>query len=735
MKHSYKATIRNLALLAAAAMAGSTADAAETVADISANVKGTRVDLTWNNPYAGETLLDCGFEEAEFPGSGWSAKVTNNYSYMCSWFRFPSEDFIKTNNYRDYIHSGETSAMVYLDINAMKGDHDPKQDEWLITPSIEGASYLQLYYYMDAMILEYGAQEEFPDHYYVKASYDDGETWSVLWDARYDASPETGWHSLLLPLKADKPVKVAFQGVSDSGEYIHFLWALDDIKVSAGRAGEPLVNGYTVKLDGEILAEHLNTLEYTDLSPKDAGNHTYEIFAETAGGLVAAGSADVSIAKIDLLPPTDVTIDAAYDEMGESYIISLKWNAPTGGAVDPVYYNVYCDGVEAASFLEDTSIDFFGYTKGIYDFRVSAVYENPDGESEGIGNRIAIETRYNVRDLTAEAAGENVRLSWNAPEQGDIEVSHYVIWRANECIASKVEATEFNDAKALPGNARYYVTAVYADGFETIPAYIDVENGESAPLALPFAENFEGGHLPVGWTVSNMAEGTPDNLLWQFDDPNELKIDGDGFDGNFASIDCVTSGFYLLDSGLETPWLNIEGCDAESLSVEWTQDFASNGFDSMATFEIQTAPDGEWMPIEELESYDPEVETTECKSRKISVNVGDYLSDEKILKLRWHYTSVMDYHLAIDNVKVSDKTSGIVEKSADSIACRPTAGGIEILSPEGIENVSIYSTDGRLLSSVDGGNLQRVSIPISDHGVFIVSIRTVSSTHTLKTAL
>lgn len=735
MKYSYKATIGNLALLAAAAMAGGAAEAAETVTDISTTVKGTRVDLTWNNPYAGETLLDCGFENADFPDSGWSTKVTNNYSYMCSWFRFPGEDFIKTNNYRDYIHSGDASAMMYLDINAMRGDHDPKQDEWLITPSIEGASYLQLYYYMDAMILEYGAQEGFPDHYYVKASYDDGATWDVLWDAQTDASSETGWHSLILPLQSEKSVKVAFQGVSDTGEYIHFLWAVDDVKISASRSGSPLVKGYTVKLDGETLADHLNSLEYTDLSSKEAGSHTYEIFAETSDGLLPVGSAVVSIDKIDLLPPTDVTVDAVYDDMNESYTVSVKWNAPTGGAIDPVYYKVYCDGVEAATFLEDTSIDFWGYSKGIYDFKVSAVYQNPDGESELIGNRISIDTRFNVRDLTADVTERTVKLSWKAPEKGDIDVSHYVIWRANECIEPNAVSTEFNDVNALAGNARYYVTAVYSDGFEAIPAYVDVVNGESAPLTLPFSENFEGGHLPAGWSISNMYDGTPDNLLWQFDDPNRLNVTGGDFDGNFASIDCVNSGFYVLDSGLETPWLNLDGLDIASLSMEWTQDFASNGFDGMATVEILSEPDGEWIPVDALESYDPEAETTEFKPEKRSLPIGDYLADEKVLKLRWHYTGVMDYHLAIDNVKISDKTSGVAEKSADRIICRPTSDGIEVLSSEGIASVSIYSIDGSPVASVDGGNLQRVNLPLSDRGIFIVSIRTISSTHTLKTAL
>ncbi len=62
---------------------------------------------------------------------------------------FPGEDFIQTGNYEDYIHSGEASAMMYFDMYSMAGDHDAAQDEWLVTPSIDNAAYLELYYYMD----------------------------------------------------------------------------------------------------------------------------------------------------------------------------------------------------------------------------------------------------------------------------------------------------------------------------------------------------------------------------------------------------------------------------------------------------------------------------------------------------------------------------------------------------------------------------------------------------------
>lgn len=115
-----------------------------------------------SNGDAGTPLLECGFEDDAFPPQGWSAKVTNSYDYLCSWFHYPSDQFKQTNNWEDYIHTGEKSAMSYIDIYAMKGDHDPAQDEWLMTPAIDGASYLELYYFIDPTVLEYGADEFSP---------------------------------------------------------------------------------------------------------------------------------------------------------------------------------------------------------------------------------------------------------------------------------------------------------------------------------------------------------------------------------------------------------------------------------------------------------------------------------------------------------------------------------------------------------------------------------------------
>lgn len=129
MKQNYKATKRMLAVLLTAVLTPAAWCAPAAPTALKADVKGTRVDLGWSNGDAGAVILENGFEDEEFPPAGWSTVVTNDYKYLCSWFRFPGDDFIQTGNYTDYLHSGDGSAMMYFDMYAMSGDHDPAQDE------------------------------------------------------------------------------------------------------------------------------------------------------------------------------------------------------------------------------------------------------------------------------------------------------------------------------------------------------------------------------------------------------------------------------------------------------------------------------------------------------------------------------------------------------------------------------------------------------------------------------
>lgn len=732
MKHIHYPIMRSLALLALTSVATPAFCSPETPAAIKAEVTGTRVDLSWSNVDAGTTLLDCGFEDETFPPEGWSRKVTNDYEYLCSWFHYPSDDFKKQNNWEDYMHSGEKSAMVYFDMFGFRGDHNAAQDEWLMTPAVENAAYIDFHYYIDPKILEYGADDSFPDHYYVKASYDNGATWEVLWDARYEARPTLGWHNLVLPLKGGNAPMVAFQGVSDTGEMIHMLWAIDDVKMLSSKSGSDIVDSYTIKLDGRTVAEHVKSLDYSDVSPKKAGVHRYEIFAESAGTLSAAGEIEVTIDEIELLPPANVKVAGGYDEMFESYLINISWEAPQGGVIEPVYYNVYCDGMEIATMLEDLSIDFFDYTRGVYDFRVSAVYENPDGESERVGERIAVDTRFNARGLRATLSdGNTVALEWEAPEMDDCEVSHYEVWRGDRCVAESVTAPNFIDKDVPVGKYRYYVETFYTDGEITVPAYIDVDNGQCTPRSLPFAENFDSGHMPADWFVDNQWDATPDYMLWQFNDPNALDITGDGFDKGFASIDCINSGFYSLAGALTTPAIDINGCNYLNLAISFTYDYASDGESSAATLEIELNGDGNWIPVYELTPYNPD-ETNRFMPIKETIGLADEADGASTLRARWNYIGMFDRHLAIDNVMLYDAVAGVENVNPDDLTISPTADGITMTATDGIATVEVYAVDGRLLNSVQGNGAHEVNITLDNSSLCIVKVTTASAVRSFK---
>lgn len=732
MKYFCNSAAKMMSLFTMAACTALTAfGAPEPPVGLTAHVEGLKVNLNWVNGDAGTALLDCGFEEAEFPAEGWSAKVTNNYNYICSWFNFPS-DLIETGNYRDYIRSGEKSAMLYYDIFFMSGDHNSAQDEWLITPSMKDAAYLELYYYLDPKILEWGSFEEFPDHYYVKASYDDGVSWDVLWDGRNGVDPLLGWHSLALPLKGAGDVKVAFQGVSDTGESVHLLWALDDIKAYASRSGSGIVEGYTVKLDGEVIGEHIKSLEFTDRSVKTPGKHLYEVFAESGSELSLAASKEVEIAEIEILPPSDVRCEVVYDDLYETYSIIVKWDAPQG-AFAPAYYNVYCDGVCAGMMIEDTMVEYSGYNKGIYDYSVSAVYVDPDAESEPVHKRVAIETRLNACNLKAVPEGEDVRLTWDNPESGEFKVEGYEVWRGDTNIAGNLKECVIVDKNAPSGKYRYSVVAVFEDGEKSYPACLDYDNGEAAPLSLPFAEDFNAGFLPSNWTIQNFWDNTPDNLLWQFNDPNGLGVQGDGFDGCFASIDCVNTGFFSLESALVTPSIDVKGCDLSSLIVSFTYDYATDGYNSSAQVELMPDNNGEWYPAGELIGYEPGFEHGVFGTRTATFTLGDMIdSDVSTIRLRWYYIGMMDLHLAVDNVLVTDKTSGIAGVADGSLKVEAGVSGFDVTASEGISRVEVYSVDGRMIASHDAGGQMQTSVGCEVSGLCIVRVYTATTARTVK---
>ena len=293
-------------------------------ANLQADVEGCKVSLSWQRGGDNAELAHDGFEKEIFPSEGWDIQSFNTTDYRCTWFHYPTDDFKELDNWDYYIKNGEGSAMVYMDM----GYHDGiayNQDEWLISPVYDNAVYLDFWYYINPMLLEYAQYPDFVDKYCVELSHDGGQTWETIWDARDYHNGINEWQQASLYLGNATPnTRIAFHAQSDmSSEWsmLYFSWSIDDVIISANGASSstapdvaprhkrnisnamqshrvfesnktinkdyrkaPQGNNtpssyYQVYLNGELIADKLCSLIYTDISEKEAGTYTYEVKA------------------------------------------------------------------------------------------------------------------------------------------------------------------------------------------------------------------------------------------------------------------------------------------------------------------------------------------------------------------------------------------------------------------------------------------------------------------------
>lgn len=207
--------------------------------NLQADVEGCKVSLSWQRGGDEGLLTYEGFESETFPTEGWETKKLNTTDYRCSWFHYPTDDFIELDNWDYYIYNGEGSAMVYMDM----GYHDGiayNQDEWLISPIYDNASYLDFWYYINPMILDYAQYPDFVDKYCIEISHDGGENWETIWDVRNYHNGLDGWQQASIYLGEPTPnTRIAFHAQSDmSSEWsmLYFSWTIDDVVISSNGA-------------------------------------------------------------------------------------------------------------------------------------------------------------------------------------------------------------------------------------------------------------------------------------------------------------------------------------------------------------------------------------------------------------------------------------------------------------------------------------------------------------------
>ena len=713
-------------MLSAAALAGLAipAQAFTPVApgNLNADVKGMGVTLSWEWGNAGQSLFDESFERETF-GDSWTLRNTYSFDDQAggNWAIFDSSEM----NDQRLTHSGTRSALLMY--AAYGDDENPStyhQDEWLMTRPAEGAVYLDFWFWIYPELLEYGAYPEFNDHYYVKISRDNGETWTELWDARYDMENVDAMQqvSLFLGEPADASTLVAFNAVSGDEESLYFGWSIDDISffaadgtsaasprliaptVQANRniagtapahrkfvpTGTKAVNkpsratelsennlyAYRVYLDDEVIADCLKTRNFTDYSTKSGGSHTYRVAAWSAENdeEFASASVDVEIEEFVFEKPRNV--QASFEEGADGkYEISVTWEAPESEA-QPDFYTVYINGKMFGQIEtgDEFSVGQTGVYKGAYTFAVESCYNFPEGASERVYSSVYPGTVPAPGNLRAEFDGTGLTLEWDRPDSEEMTPDHYSVFWGEECIADDVTGTTFYMEECYPGVYTYSVHAEYADGTRSLPAQTRVVTGEEEPFDLwVYQQDFDGGHTPIGWDIEfvDPYDRVKDMYSWRFDNWFDTEVpETAGFSGSFASISGVAAGMNKLDAYLCSPLFYVDE-STEYVTVSFSKYYKDDepGPMGAAKFLLQyTTDNGEnWYDLEDLALIE---------NGEVSIDIR-YVEGMP-LRLRWAFTSRNSGVAAIDDVTIMDKTAGVEGIDDDCDA----------------ESMEIYTLDG-----------------------------------------
>ncbi len=752
-------------------------------ANLHATADYSKVTLTWENAEKLDTLLSEDFEGSAFPSDGWSVKTANTYDPLFTWFHYPTNDIIENvENYTDWIHSGNASAAIMFDDAAPHDDEtSAAQNEWLIMPASSASKYLSFYTYIDPQVMEWGADAEFPDHYYVKVSHDNGATWEELWDARYDSNGSSGWQFVTLYIGNDagNDNLVAFQAVSDTTNTetgLYFSWVIDDVKLLSAQAqatpddvhsqavsplaGRPTHRNFTpsgiksvrpvrapkystptecynVYLDNERIAENIKTNTYTDTSDKEPGEHTYAVQAVSLSEDMVSSltKVQVDIKQPTVNAPTNVRLSYTANDDNTGYDVIMEWDEPQGER-KPAYYNTYCNGALFGGYLTDLSVGQSDVAKGVYTYSVVAVYENPDGESEPATDVIAVGTRNTIRDLVAETdASGKISLSWKAPKASEYTMANYAVYRGNDLIGETTQTT-FTDTQSPEGLYDYSVKVVYTDGVESLPISVSVKNGSVPSYKLPFSENFTGGLKPANWTVEKVDGKMKDSYMWRFDNWYDLPISGNGFEGEFASVASSVAGYTNVFTTLDTPPLLRNAKSEERTVVEFDMDYQQGGRTSSAG--LYYSYDGEnWGAIdEEFVGYETEDLTGDatCQPVHKKYDITQCFTDNNTpVYLAWKYNGKRAYHLAIDNVSIYNTTStSVASAKIGTLPIWRINDGKVVLYGNAIQRVQAFSANGMCVADVKVNGASECAMPLAPGRVYLLKVTASDGTKIVK---
>ncbi len=205
--------------------------------------------LTWEAP-SGSGMDSEDFEGYEFPPAGWTLQEVNN---TYTWMQGPPPGSSIGSHTGDYC-----AGLVWTTTH---------QDEWLILEDVLVTGDLEFWSY--AM-----QGSENGDHYTVKISQDNGQTWTTLLDLSemeaygYDNENNPIFNEWDTPYQVDlsqylnENVDIAWNAYDTEGTGLWSVWFIDDVKIGNSRPAStfrqnqlPSVSGYKIYRNDNLIAE------------------------------------------------------------------------------------------------------------------------------------------------------------------------------------------------------------------------------------------------------------------------------------------------------------------------------------------------------------------------------------------------------------------------------------------------------------------------------------------------
>ncbi len=226
------------------------------------------------------------------------------------------------------------------------------------------------------------------------------------------------------------------------------------------------LSGYSIYKNDQFLAQ-TNEVSYIDQQISHNEQYSYYIIANYSNPETMSDQSNTASATAFVSPPASLSYTIGNAQ------ITLNWQAPNSNlnlrrsSNNRVLmsYNIYRNNilinntpVQSTSFIDNSVIH-----NTLYQYKVSAVYDNPFNESDPTETVQAIAQVLAPSNLTATPSSERITLNWTSPAAPSSRLTGYSIYKNNELLTD-TDQTSYIDHQIIHNEQySYYIIANYSD--------------------------------------------------------------------------------------------------------------------------------------------------------------------------------------------------------------------------------------------------------------------------------